>query len=215
VTAGPPVPLPAAPPVRFDAVTTRLRDGTPALIRPIVPADKDLLRRGLRELSEESRVRRFMRPVSELTDEQLAYFTEVDGWDHFAWVAVRADAPDEGLGVARYVRIPEEPTVAEAAVTVADAHQGQGLGTLLLSMLALAARAAGIERFRAYVMAENRPIREIAEEFGAEARFDSPGVLRIEVPLEPAEVPGSAARRALRAIARRLRVPLGGAQESS
>jgi RimJ/RimL family protein N-acetyltransferase len=196
-------------------VTTSLRDGTPALIRPIAPSDKDLLRRGLDELSEESRVRRFMRPVSELTDEQLAYFTEIDYWDHFAWVAVRADAPDEGLGVARYVRIPDEPRVAEAAVTVADAHQGKGLGTLLLSMLALAARAAGIERFRAYVLAENLPMREIAEEFGAEARFDSPGVLRIEVPLEPAEVRGSEARRALRAVARRLRVPLGGAQESS
>ena len=95
------------------------------LIRPIRPDDKDLLRRGMERLSEESRFRRFMRPVSELTDEQLAYFTEIDYRDHFAWAAVRADRLDEGLGVARYVRLEGEPTVAEAAVTVADEYQAR------------------------------------------------------------------------------------------
>jgi RimJ/RimL family protein N-acetyltransferase len=205
----------AGPPVRFETVTTTLRDGTPVLIRPISPDDKELLQRGLRRLSESSRFRRFMRPVSELTDDQLTYFTEIDYRDHFAWIAVSPDQPDEGMGVARYVKLPDEPGVAEAAVTVLDEYQGRGLGTLLLSMLALAARSAGVERFRAYVLAENLPMREIAEEFGAEAHFDSPGLLRIEIPLEAEEVPDSAARRVLRAVARRLRVPLGEAQESS
>jgi GNAT superfamily N-acetyltransferase len=100
-------------------------------------------------------------------------------------------------------------------VTVVDEYQGKGLGTLLLSMLALAARASGVERFRAYVLMENQPMREIAEEFGAEAHFDSPGLLRLEIPLEAEEVPDSPARRVLRAVARRLRMPLGDAQERS
>ena len=82
-------------------------------------------------------------------------------------------------------------------------------------MLALTAVASGIERFRAYVLTENKVMREIADEFGAEARFDSPGVLRIDVPLDPAGVPDGTGRRVFRAIARRLKAPLGRAQDSS
>src|SRR5207248_3667603 len=126
---------------------------------------------------------------------QVRYLTEIDYRDHFAWAAVRGDRPEEGIGVARFVRLVGEPSVAEAAVTVLDEYQGRGLGTLLLGLLAVAARAAGVKAFRAYVREENEPMRELLLSLGASADFDSPGVLRLDVPLDPHLLPDSPAAR--------------------
>lgn len=189
-------------------VETTLSDGTPVLIRPVRVEDKALLVKGFERLSEESRYRRFMTPVSELTDEQLRYLTELDYQDRFAWAALRADRTDEGLGVSRYVRLPDDPEVAEAAVTVIDEYQGRGLGTILLGLLAGAARLAGIRRFRAYVLEENLPMRDLLESLGGISVRDSPGLLRLEVPLDPDRIPDSPASRVLRAAAARL-LPVG------
>jgi GNAT superfamily N-acetyltransferase len=141
----------------IEEVGTALRDGTEVLIRPIRPQDKELLRDGFRRLSDESRLRRFMAPMRELGDAQLAHLTEIDYVDHFAWVAVLAGEPGTGIGVGRYVRLRDEPEVAEAAITIVDEHQGKGLGTLLLGMLAATARTAGVASFRGYVMRDNQP----------------------------------------------------------
>jgi GNAT superfamily N-acetyltransferase len=205
------------PPGLFDKLTTQslkleqfesaLRDGTPVLVRPVVPSDRELLRVGFAKLSDASRYARFMAPISELSEEQIRYLTEIDYVDHFAWAAVRSDRRTEGMGVARYVRIGTEPTVGEAAVTVLDRYQGKGLGTLLLALLAVAARVAGIERFRAYVLEENAPMRDLLDALGAETMYDSPGVLRMDVPLDPHMLPDSPAARVLRAVATRLVSP--------
>jgi hypothetical protein len=91
-----------------------LRDGTSVLLRPIVPEDKALLVEGFRRLSPESRYRRFMAPIEELTADQLRFLTEIDYVDHFAWMALDLGAAGHPrVGVSRYVRIPEETEVAE------------------------------------------------------------------------------------------------------
>jgi len=190
-----------------DRLETRLSDGTPALIRPIAPEDRDRIRTGFNRLSDESRLRRFLTPTSKLTDGQLDYLTRVDYWDHFAWVAVRADALEEGMGVARYVRLPAEPAVAEAAVTVVDEYQRRGLGTLLLGLLATTARAADITAFRSYVLEDNAPIRRLLAGLGARDSFDSPGVVRVDTPLDPDLMPDSPVSRVVRDMASRLMPP--------
>jgi GNAT superfamily N-acetyltransferase len=195
-------------PLRLEQVRTTLRDGTPVLIRPIRPQDKELMRRGFERLSEESRARRFLTPVAELSAADLEYLTEVDYVDHFAWAAVRADRLDEGMGVARYIRVKDEPEVAEAAVTVVDDYQGKGLGTLLLALLAVAAYSAGVASFRAYVLEENEPMRLMLESLGARTEFDSPGVVRFDVPLDPEAIPDSPAGRILKAVAQHVVGPV-------
>ena len=178
-----------------------LRNGTRALIRPIRAEDKEALADGLARLSSESRYRRFLRPVTSLNERELKYLTEIDYTNHFAWVAMAVDEPGEpGLGVARYIRDPLDPEVAEAAVAVVDDHQGQGLGTMLLRVLVAAARENGIHTFRGWVLGDNTNVLRPLERIGARRKPDH-GVLRIEVDL--ADVfDGSSIQEALRAVAR-------------
>jgi GNAT superfamily N-acetyltransferase len=195
-------------PLRLEQYRTALPDGTPVLVRPIRPDDKGLLRQGFDRLSPASRYRRFLAPIDELSDAELRYLTEIDYVDHFAWAAVRADRPGEGMGVARYIRLKDEPEVAEAAVTVIDEYQGKGLGTLLLALLGAAAVTAGIMTFRAYVLVGNVPMRDLLESLGARTEFDSPGVVRFDVPLDPELLPESPAGKVLRAVARHVVGPI-------
>lgn len=192
-------------------VVVSLQDGTRVLIRPVVPGDKERFVDGFARLSPRSRYRRFMSPLDELSPEVLRYFTEVDYVDPFAYVALLADDPDrKGMGVARYVRLPEEPRVAEAAVTVVDEYQGRGLGTLLLDALGAVALENGIDRFRGYALEENRPILDLLAGAGADVALDSPGVYRLEVdlPRQARELKGSPLYRVFRALARGQRVPI-------
>lgn len=182
-----------------------LLDGTRVRIRPLVTEDKDRLVAGFERLSPESRYRRFLSPVDELTPDMLRRLTEMDYVDHFAWAALLPDESGEpGVGVARYVRLPEEPEVAEAAVTVVDEYQGRGLGTLLLQALGAVALENGIRRFRGYVVADNRQMREVLEPTGAILHFDAAGVLRVDLdlPKQAEEMKDSPAYRAFRALAR-------------
>lgn len=183
-----------------------LRDGTRLLLRPIQPDDRERLAAGLRLLSPRSRRLRFHGAVDELSDRHLTYLTEVDQQDHVAWVALDLDHPERpGVGVARFVRVADEPHVAEAAVTVADEYQGRGAGTLLLGLLAGLARARGVSVFRNYVMADNRPMLRLFEELGGRREEEAPGVYRVDLALPGPEqtLPESPAGRVFAAAARR------------
>src|SRR5689334_14196650 len=102
-----------------EGAPVRLRDGSHVRLRPIRPGDKDQLERGFDRLSPESRYRRFLCPMNELSDHMLEYLTDVDHHDHEAIVALDEES-GEGIGVARYVRHLDRPEVAELAVTVMD-----------------------------------------------------------------------------------------------
>ena len=192
-------------PMRFT-----LRNGAPVVVRPILPEDKDRLVAAFAELSETSRYRRFGTQVQRLTEDQLRYLTEIDYDDHMAWVALDPTLEGEpGLGVARYVRLPDEPTVAEAAVTVIDSHQGIGLGSILLGVLGLSAVAHGIRMFRAYVLEENQQVRDLFLGMGATVRHEG-SMARVDVPLpeDPADLPDTPTGRVFRAVAAHMLPPL-------
>jgi GNAT superfamily N-acetyltransferase len=166
-----------------------LSDGTPVHVRHIRPDDGPALREAFEKLSPTSRYRRFFVDVGALTDEMVAYLTHCDGTDHVALVAA-VDAPDlkteQGIGVARFVRFADEPTVAEAAVTVVDDWQHRGVGKLLLAALVLAARERGILYFRAEVLASNEPMRALLAHSHAVLRSNEGETLRFDVPLDAA-----------------------------
>lgn len=175
--------LPGAPPAQ--RLTVTLLDGTRIVMRPIRREDKPVIAEAFDHLSEESRHRRFMGGPKHLSRGMLATLTEVDYHDHFAWVAYAPDAPGSpGVAVARYVRLRDDATIAEPAITVVDEFQARGLGTLMLDVLARTAGSNGIRRFRAYVLVDNRPMIRILRRFGANLSVDEPGVLRADIDLD-------------------------------
>lgn len=183
----------------FHEQIVTLRDGSQALVRPILPSDKDALAAGLDRLSNESRYRRFLRPVARLSDRELRYLTEIDYTNHFAWVAADPFDQNRGYGVARYVRDPKDPEVAEAAVAIVDDWQGRGLGTILVQVLVATARENGIRVFRGWVLGENREMLGPLERIGA-TRVADHGVLRVEIELDEI-FEGSTVQEVLRAAA--------------
>jgi RimJ/RimL family protein N-acetyltransferase len=151
-------------------VTRELRDGTSCVIRPITPEDREGLERAFHETSLQTRYLRFGLAVGTLTQAALTYLTCVDQKDHVALVAIET-SPDlkteRGIGVARFVRMKDDPTVAEAAVTVVDDMQHKGVGHALTRELGRAALARGITKLRAEVLDANTTMRAILERVGA------------------------------------------------
>jgi GNAT superfamily N-acetyltransferase len=189
--------------------TERLRDGTRIELRPIGPDDRQVLADGLRQLSPESRYRRFFAPVEHLTEAQLTYLTDVDHHDHEALVAMEPGT-ERGIGVARFIRSEDDPAVAEFAVAVADDWHQRGVGTALIRRLTERAREEGITRFSGTILEENRPMLGLVDELGdVRVRDRAAGAVEIEVDL-PEEGIGTALRETLRAAARglfRMRLP--------
>src|SRR5207344_2442399 len=83
------------------------------------------------------------------------------GIDHVALVAVNAADPDELAAVGRFVRLREDPHVADIAIVVGDRLQGMGLGGYLGALLAREARERGIERFSATMRQDNEPAHRL------------------------------------------------------
>jgi GNAT superfamily N-acetyltransferase len=199
---------------------TTLRDGTRVLLRPLGPDDAWRLREGLSRMSPRSRYMRFHTQVSQLSETQLRYLTEIDHVDHEAWGALDPrDPAAPGMGVARYVRLRDDPAVAEAAVTVLDEFQGRGLGTLLLRIIATRARENGITTFRQYVLAENEPMLRLLDDLDGERTPEGGGVWRIDMQLPEdiealEEISETPVGGLLRAAARRALHPLLSTLES-
>jgi GNAT superfamily N-acetyltransferase len=183
------------------AERVRVEGDLEVLVRPLVAEDRELLREAFDRLGEESRYRRFLAPKRTLSTSELTYLTDVDHVDHEAIAALDA-ATGEGVGVARYIRLPDRPEVAEAAVTVVDEWQGRGVGRLLLDRLVARAEANGIERFRASMLVSNRVMRHLLEQIGdLEVIRQGEGSVDVDVELP---VERSSLRVALRGAARRL-----------
>ncbi len=138
----------------------KLRDGSRVRLRQGRSSDRELLVRGFARVSPESRYRRFLTPMHELSEAMVRYLTEVDHHDHEAIIALDEET-GEGVGVARYVRDADRHDVAEIAVTVIDDWQGRGLGTLLLEVLSARAREEGITSFTAVMLATNEDMMDM------------------------------------------------------
>jgi RimJ/RimL family protein N-acetyltransferase len=185
-------------------------DGTVVTLRHVRPEDAAELQRAFERLSPESRYRRFFGGMARLSDEAVRYLTEVDGHDHVAIVATY-ESPDlkgeRGVGVARFVRMREEPAVAEAAITVVDDMQRKGLGRALAIALTDAARERGVRTFRADVLADNEPMLAILRDVGATERARGDGVVTYDVAIGETGTEGAGVvARLLREAARTMGV---------
>lgn len=159
-------------------------DGATLHLRPIRPDDRDALNALFARLSDETIQFRFFTPLKQLSDSWLTRLTNVDYVDRMALVGVLGD---DLVAVGRYDRL-DDPTRAEVAFTVEDAHQGRGIGTLLLEHLALAARERGIDTFTASVLTGNRRMLDVFHDtaFPVTQHFEG-GAIQLEFPITPTE----------------------------
>jgi len=163
--------------------TIALRDGTTIPYRPIRPSDREALQRFHGRHSDASTYLRFFAVQRALGDAQARYFTELDGANRFALVALDPADPREIIGVARFDREPGTDR-AEYAVIVADVWQGHGLGLQLTRRLIAAATRRGVTAFCAFVLPQNRRMLHLLRDLGLpETVFHEDGVERIEVDL--------------------------------
>lgn len=158
-------------------------DGGTVHMRPITPEDAGRLVAMHSRLSDRTIYFRFFATYRKLSDRDVEHFTNVDYRDRVALVALLGD---DMIGMAMYERINSDE--AEVAFVIEDAHQGRGLGSIMLEHLAAGARERGVKRFVAEVLAENRTMLRVFLDAGyAPAREYGGGVVHLVFPIEPTE----------------------------
>ncbi|HUH92353.1 MAG TPA: GNAT family N-acetyltransferase [Casimicrobiaceae bacterium] len=152
--------------------TLAIKGGRTLRVRPIRPEDAAAERAFVAGLSDESRYRRFMHHLHDLTPQMLARFTQVDYDRELALVALAGRPRAEKIvAVARYVSNPDGES-AEFAIVVADALHGRGLGRGLMRLLIGCARRRGFQRLIGNVLAANGPMLKMIAGLGFETRSD-------------------------------------------
>ncbi|MBW4722232.1 bifunctional acetate--CoA ligase family protein/GNAT family N-acetyltransferase [Saccharothrix obliqua] len=168
-----------------------LSDGGTVHLRPITPDDGERLLAFHGRLSERTRYFRYFGPYPRMPRRDLERFTTVDHADRVAFVALLGD---DIVAVGRYDRLGGGGS-AEVAFVVEDAHQGRGLGSILLEHLAAAARERGLSRFTAEVLAENGQMVRVFRDAGySVSRAFEEGVLHLEFDIDPTEESVAVAR---------------------
>ena len=160
-----------------------LRNGRRVEIRALRPDDRADLVSAVGRTSAESLFRRFFAVGRVFTEQEVAFFLNIDFIDHVALVAV----VEEGgrpmiVGGGRYIVV--EPGKAEVAFAVVDQYQGQGIGAALMRHLAAIARSAGLHELIAEVLPDNTPMLKVFEKsgFGVSTKRE-PGVLHVTLRL--------------------------------
>ncbi len=174
-------PVDPKPPAHWEADIVAADGGTVHL-RPICPDDADGLVGLMERSSDQTRYYRFFGPMKRLSERDLRRFTHVDHDNRVAFVLLLGD---QLIGVGRYDRYPDTDD-AEVAFLIEDAHQGRGLGSVLLEHLAAAALERGIKRFVAEVLAQNnRMVRVFLDAGYKPTRTYEEGVVHLAFPIAP------------------------------
>jgi acyl-CoA synthetase (NDP forming)/GNAT superfamily N-acetyltransferase len=165
-----------------------LSDGGTVHLRPITPDDAERLVAFHGRLSERTRYFRYFGAYPRIPPRDLERFVTVDHHDRVALVALLGD---DIIAVGRYERLHEGGRLsdqAEVAFVVADAHQGRGIGSILLEHLAAAAQESGLNRFVAEVLGENGQMVRVFRDAGYQiSRVLEEGVLHLEFAIDPTE----------------------------
>ncbi|MEU8191354.1 GNAT family N-acetyltransferase, partial [Micromonospora carbonacea] len=166
-------------------VDVLLSDGSTVGLRPIRPDDAPGIVAMHARFSERTRYLRYFSPYPRIPERDLNRFVHVDHVDREAFVVLAAGRI---VAVGRYERLGPQAPEAEVAFVVEDAHQGRGIGSVLLEHLADAARRVGIVRFVAEVLPANGAMLRVFADFGYQVqRQYADGVVHLSFPIAPTE----------------------------
>ncbi len=164
---------------------TTLKNGTIVFVRFLKQSDKEYIEKGYKELSYKSQYFRFISPPRSLSDKYLKYLTDIDNKNHVAMIAFAIEKPSKrAIGVARYIRLIDNPGSAEYAITVADSFQNQGLGTILFNLLIEHAKRNNISNLTGYILSENYAMLKIVKHHNINIQREEGSLLRVDLPLK-------------------------------
>jgi GNAT superfamily N-acetyltransferase len=163
------------------AQVSRLPGAGPVTIRAVRPQDADALQAYFRGLSVETRYRRFLGALAELTAKQLSRLTEMVGPDELVLLAFAQTGGTAHLvGEAVLVTSPES-TRSEMALSVADAWRRKGVGEALVRDLECRARMRGARYLFGDVLRTNTPMKTLARKAGFALRSPFTDARLIEI----------------------------------
>jgi GNAT superfamily N-acetyltransferase len=171
----------------------RLSDGESITVRAIRPQDATRLQAYVRRLSIETRWSRFLGALSELSATELDRLTHMGGPGELALLAL-ADSGQQSQTVAEAVIVTApDSRRSEIALSVADAWQGRGLGTLLLRNIECRARMLGARYIFGDVLRTNTAMKCLARKAGFSIRSPFTDARLVEIvkdlSVPPSDVP--------------------------
>lgn len=148
----------------------RLNSGQLLTLRFAEPEDAEALQGYFRGLSVQSRYSRFLGAISELPRVELDHFVHAGEFDRFSIIATTAKAGDTDIGetIVGEARYGVEATSGkfEFGLSVADAWQGLGVGSALLSNMECRAAASGAEAVFGETLRSNAAMIALARKSG-------------------------------------------------
>jgi len=153
-----------------EPVTLAMPDGRVIAIRAIVADDRDRVAAFVRELTPQSRRRRFFSAIRELSAAMLDRLTHPDPARERVLVAITGAGPNRRIVAIAQVVPTDGGEDCEFALVVADDLQGRGLGIRMLDVVIEAARTAGYREVVGEVLRDNRAMLALARRAGFEAR---------------------------------------------
>lgn len=150
--------------------TFAMPDGSTVGIRAIEEGDRERVAAFVRELTPQSRRRRFFSAIRELPAAMLDRLTHPDPARERVLVAVAGAGPSRRIvGLAQFAPADNSED-CEFGLVVADDAQGLGLGMGMMDALLDAARAAGYRNVLGDVLRDNRAMLALARRAGFEMR---------------------------------------------
>jgi len=148
----------------YSAIET-LRDGRRVEIRALRPDDRADLIAAVGRTSDRSLYRRFFGLKRSFTDQEAAFFVNVDFVNHVALVALIGEKGRSVIaGGGRYIVV--QPGQAEVAFAAVHAYQGHGIAGALMRHLTSLACAAGLRSLIAEVLPDNSPMLQLFKTSG-------------------------------------------------
>jgi GNAT superfamily N-acetyltransferase len=161
-----------------------VRGGDRVVIRPLHAQDAGMERRFIEGLSPVARRFRFLDSMKSPGAALLEQLTVLDPKTDVAYVAVtEAGGQEKQVGVGRF-SASSGGHDCEFAVTVTDAWQNKGLGTLLMQHLIDDARKRGIDAMHSSDAWDNDLMRRFAAHLGLQHRQDPEDATRVLYSLE-------------------------------
>lgn len=162
-----------------DTATSQLLDGRLISLRRIDSNDAEAVVALHQRLSDHDRYFRFFTMHPAHLDQLVKTLIEPKDGQY----ALGAFDGDRLLGVANYT-VGADPTAADIAIVVAHEDHSLGVGTALLQRLAHIARAHGIRRFVADVLAQNHLMLAVLSDFGwPRERSNFGSILHLDISL--------------------------------